>query len=196
MAVKTASQAKAPARTRRGMSRHTRRGLITGLLFISPWVAGFLLFTLYPMVTSLIYSFSEVKFNKPLKFVGLTNYVTLFQDPRFWVSLRNTAYIVLIAVPLQLFCSFICALLLNIRVRGQAFYRVVYYLPAIVPAVASTLLWYWLLRADDGLVNHLLGLLGIQGPLWINSPQWSKPSLGLPRLWGLRGAIGVYPGGV
>src|SRR5262249_56426960 len=100
------------------------------------------------------------------------------------------------AVPLQLFCSFICALLLNIRVRGQALYRVVYYLPAIVPAVASTLLWYWLLRADDGLVNHLLGLLGIQGPLWINSPQWSKPSLVLLGLWGLGGTVVVFLAGL
>jgi multiple sugar transport system permease protein len=196
MAVKTASQAQAPARARRRMSRQSRRGLITGLLFISPWVAGFLLFTLYPMAASLVYSFSEVKFNKPLRFVGLENYVTLFHDPRFWKSLGNTTYIVALAVPLQLLASFICALLLNIRVRGQAVYRVLYYLPAIVPAVASTLLWYWLLRADDGLVNHLLGLIGIRGPLWINSPQWSKPSLVLLGLWGLGGTMVIYLAGL
>jgi multiple sugar transport system permease protein len=196
MAIETAAQAQAPARARRGMSRQTWRGLITGLLFISPWVLGFLLFTLYPMAISLVYSFSEVKFNKPLKFIGLANYVGLFQDVRFWRSLGNTAYIVCIAVPLQLLASFICALLLNIRVKGQAFYRVIYYLPAIVPAVASTLLWYWLLRADDGLVNHLLGLLGIQGPLWINSPQWSKPSLVLLGLWGLGGTMVIYLAGL
>jgi multiple sugar transport system permease protein len=196
MAIKTAAQAQAPARARRRMSRQTRRGLITGLLFISPWVAGFLLFTLYPMAISLVYSFSEVKFNKPLKFIGLSNYIALSQDVRFWRSLGNTAYIVGIAVPLQLLASFICALLLNIRVRGQAFYRVIYYLPAIVPAVASTLLWYWLLRADDGLVNHLLGLAGIQGPLWINSPQWSKPSLVLLGLWGLGGTMVIYLAGL
>jgi len=196
MAIKTAAQAQAPARARRKMSRQTRRGLITGLLFISPWVLGFLLFTLYPMALSLVYSFSEVKFNKPLKFIGLANYVGLFNDLRFWKSLGNTAYIVGIAVPLQLFASFICALLLNMRVKGQAFYRVIYYLPAIVPAVASTLLWYWLLRADDGLVNHLLGLIGIQGPLWINSPQWSKPSLVLLGLWGLGGTMVIYLAGL
>ena len=196
MAIKTAAQAQAPARARRRMSRQTRRGLITGLLFISPWVLGFLLFTLYPMVVSLVYSFSEVKFNKPLKFIGLANYSGLFHDLRFWRSLGNTGYIVAIAVPLQLLASFICALLLNIRVKGQAFYRVIYYLPAIVPAVASTLLWYWLLRADDGLVNHLLGLIGIQGPLWINSPQWSKPSLVLLGLWGLGGTMVIYLAGL
>jgi multiple sugar transport system permease protein len=196
MAIKTAAQARAPARARRRMSRQTRRGLITGLLFISPWVLGFLLFTLYPMLISLVYSFSEVKFNKPLKFIGLENYNGLFHDRRFWRSLGNTAYIVGIAVPLQLLASFICALLLNIRIKGQAFYRVVYYLPAIVPAVASTLLWYWLLRADDGLVNHLLGLVGIQGPLWINSPQWSKPSLVLLGLWGLGGTMVIYLAGL
>jgi multiple sugar transport system permease protein len=148
------------------------------------------------MAISLVYSFSEVKFNKPLKFVGLANYIGLFNDIRFWRSLGNTAYIVGIAVPLQLLASFICALLLNIRVKGQAFYRVIYYLPAIVPAVASTLLWYWLLRADDGLVNHLLGLVGIQGPLWINSPQWSKPSLVLLGLWGLGGTMVIYLAGL
>jgi multiple sugar transport system permease protein len=196
MAIKTAAQAQAPARARRKMSRQTRRGLITGLLFISPWVLGFLIFTLYPMAISLVYSFSEVKFNKPLKFIGLANYIGLFNDPRFWRSLGNTGYIVGIAVPLSLLASFICALLLNIRVKGQAFYRVIYYLPAIVPAVASTLLWYWLLRADDGLVNHLLGLIGIQGPLWINSPQWSKPSLVLLGLWGLGGTMVIYLAGL
>src|SRR6185436_1799554 len=109
MAIKTAAQTQAPARARPRMSRQTRRGLITGLLFISPWVAGFLLFTLYPMVISLVYSFSEVKFNKPLKFIGLANYIALFQDQRFWKSLGNTGYIVGIAVPLQLLVSFICA---------------------------------------------------------------------------------------
>ena len=196
MAVKTATQAEVHSRKRRRMSRQTRRGLLTGLLFISPWILGFLLFTLYPMVASLVYSFSEVKFNKPLKFIGLNNYATLFQDPLFWKALSNTGYLVAIAVPVQLLAAFVCAVLLNLKVKGQSFYRVVYYLPAIVPTVVSALLWLWLLRADDGLVNHLLGWIGIRGPAWTVSPQWSKPSLVLLGLWGLGGTMIIYLAGL
>ncbi len=185
MAVKIATQTGVRSRKRRRMSRQTWRGLIIGLLFISPWILGFLLFTLYPMAASLVYSFSEVKFNKPLKFIGLNNYATLFQDPLFWKALSNTGYLVAIAVPVQLLAAFVCAVLLNLKVKGQSFYRVVYYLPAIVPTVVSALLWLWLLRADDGLVNH-----------WTVSPQWSKPSLVLLGLWGLGGTMIIYLAGL
>jgi multiple sugar transport system permease protein len=184
-------------RTRaRGLTPGARRRLATGLMFISPWLLGFALFTLYPMVASLVYSFSNVRFGRPLEFVGAANYANLLRDPNFTLSLGNTFWIVLIAVPVQLGASFVCAMLLNLKVAGQSFYRVIYYLPAIVPSVASTLLWSWLLRADDGLLNTLLGFVGIQGPLWTVSPDWAKPSLVLLGLWGVGNTMMIYLAGL
>jgi multiple sugar transport system permease protein len=180
----------------RGLSSGDRRNLRTGLLFISPWLVGFALFTLYPMVASLVYSFSSVRFGQATGFVGFNNYASLLRDPNFLLSLGNTLYIVLIAVPLQLVVSFVCALLLNIKVPGQSLYRVIYYLPAIMPSVASTLLWSWLLRADNGLINSMLGAIGIQGPLWTVSPEWAKPSLVLLGLWGIGNTMMIYLAGL
>jgi multiple sugar transport system permease protein len=186
----------ARVRQTRGLSTADRRDLRTGLLFISPWLVGFALFTLYPMLASLVYSFSDVRFGRAATFVGLDNYAALLRDPNFTLSLGNTLYIVVIAVPLQLFVSFVCALLLNIKLPGQSIYRVIYYLPAIMPSVASTLLWSWLLRADNGLINTLLGTVGIQGPLWTVSPEWAKPSLVLLGLWGIGNTMMIYLAGL
>src|ERR1043166_92048 len=122
-------------------SQRTRQTFWIGMLFLAPWFIGFVLFTFYPMAASFVYSFSEYHSRKPLVWVGLENYKTMFSDKLFWISLWNTLYMVLLAIPITLFASFLCAVLLNLKVRGQSFYRVVYFLPSIVPTVASTLLW-------------------------------------------------------
>ena len=98
---------------------------------------GFLFFILYPMLASLYNSFTEYHFRAPSEWIGLTNYTDLFDDERFWIALYNTGYMVVFAVPLPLFCSFCCAVLLNLKLPGQSIYRVVYFLPAIVPLVQS-----------------------------------------------------------
>lgn len=177
-------------------SRGERRRLLTGLLFISFWIIGFFAFTLYPMVASLYYSFTEYHIKRASEWIGFGNYVALFRDPLFWKSLSNTAYMVVIGVPLSLFVSFVCALLLNIKVRGQSVYRVVYFLPSIVPTVASTLLWLWILNPNSGLLNTLLGEIGIRGPNWTRDPAWSKPSLILLGLWGVGNTIIIYLSGL
>lgn len=173
-----------------------RQNFWIGMVFLLPWSIGFLLFTLYPMVASFVYSFSEYHTRKPLVWVGLINYITMFQDHLFWQSLLNTVYMVVIGVPLTLFASFICALLLNLNVRGQSVYRVIYFLPSIVPTVASTLLWLWILNPQSGIMNTILGYFHLPGPNWLNDPDWAKPSLILLGMWGMGNTIVIYLSGL
>ena len=172
--------------------RRTRRNFKVGMLFISPWLVGFLVFTLYPMLASLVYSFSDFTFHQPLLWVGFKNYNALFHDRFFWKALVNTGYMVIIGVPAILAFSFLCAVLLNIKVRGQALYRVIYYIPSIVPVIASTLLWIWVLNPQTGLLNTFLGSLGIDGPNWLKDPNWSKPALLLLSLWGTGNTMIIF----
>jgi len=177
-------------------TRQTRRNFFVAMLFLMPWFLGFLAFTLYPMGASLVYSFSEYHSKKPLEFIGTANYTNMLKDDLFWKSLGNTVYMVAIGVPLMLLLSFFCAVLLNLKVSGQSIYRVVYFLPSIVPTVASTILWLWLLNPRVGLVNTLLGYVGIDGPNWIGNPLWSKPALIILGIWGMGGTIMIYLSGL
>lgn len=166
------------------------------MLFLLPWTIGFILFTLYPMAASFVYSFSIYHARQPLEFVGLQNYAELLKDDLFWKSLSNTLYIVGIGVPLTLFASFLCAVLLNLKVAGQSIYRVIYFLPSIVPTVASTILWLWILNPQVGILNSILGAIGIDGPNWMSNPTWSKPGLILLGMWGMGGTIVIYLSGL
>jgi len=166
------------------------------MAFISPWFLGFVFFTLYPMIASLIYSFTIYHVRQPLEWAGLANYANLISDKLFWKALSNTSYMVAVGVPLSLLLSFIFALLLNIKVPGQSIYRVIYFLPSIVPTVASTMLWLWILNPSTGVLNTMLGYLGINGPNWLRDPNWSKPSLILLLLWGMGGTIVIYLSGL
>jgi multiple sugar transport system permease protein len=168
----------------------------TGMLFLLPWTIGFLAFTLYPMVASLVYSFSIYHSRAPLEWNGIKNYTDLLTDDMFWKSLSNTIYMVAIGVPLTLFSSFVCAVLLNLKVKGQAFYRVIYFLPSIVPTVASTILWLWILNPQQGILNNVLGYIGIDGPNWMTNPAWSKPGLILLGMWGMGNTIIIYLSGL
>jgi multiple sugar transport system permease protein len=166
------------------------------MFFLLPWTIGLLAFTLYPMVASFIYSFSIYHSKAPLEWVGLQNYADLMKDKLFWQSLTNTLYMVAIGVPLTLLASFFCAVLLNLKVKGQSLYRVVYFLPSIVPTVASTILWLWILNPQTGILNTLLGYIGIDGPNWMSNPAWSKPGLILLGMWGMGGTIIIYLSGL
>jgi len=174
------------------LSRATRRELRAGLLFISPWVIGFLVFTLYPMGASLYYSFTDYPILSTPSWIGLENFRTMLQDVYIRQSISNTLYIGLVGVPLRLMLALACALVLNFKVRGQAIYRTIYYFPSIVPVVASTLLWVWILNPQFGFINQLLGYVGIRGPNWINDPAWAKPSFILMGAWGMGGTMIIY----
>jgi multiple sugar transport system permease protein len=180
----------------RKMGIRERANFKIGMLFLLPWTIGFLIFTLYPMVASFIYSFSIYHSKAPLEWVGLQNYANLLQDKLFWQSLYNTIYMVAIGVPLTLLVSFFCAVLLNLKVKGQSLYRVIYFLPSIVPTVASTILWLWILNPQTGILNTLLGYIGISGPNWMSNPAWSKPGLILLGMWGMGGTIMIYLSGL
>lgn len=173
-----------------------RANFRTAMLFLLPWTIGFLLFTLYPMIASFVYSFSIYHARQPLEWVGLQNYAELLKDDLFWTALANTLYIVAIGVPLSLLVSFLCAVLLNLKVTGQSIYRVIYFLPSIVPTVASTILWLWILNPQVGILNSILGAIGIDGPNWMSNPTWSKPGLILLGLWGIGGTIVIYLSGL
>ncbi len=172
------------------------RNLITGLLFISPWLIGFLIFTLYPMIQSLIYSFTDFKDIPASQLRWYSNYSTLFTDPKFWKSLSNTFYLVLFSVPIGLVLSFFCAVLLNLKVKGQSLYRVIYFLPSIVPTMANTMLWIWILTPETGILSNILNVFGVKSPNWFMNPLWSKPALIIMGLWGIGGTIIIYLSGL
>jgi multiple sugar transport system permease protein len=166
------------------------------IFFISPWIIGFLVFSLYPMVMSFIYSFNEYHVKLPKVWVGLQNYQRILTDPLVIKALLNTSYMVVFCVLLSLVGSFSCAVLLNLKVRGQSIYRVIYFLPSIVPTVASSILFLWILNPNAGMLNGLLKSMGISGPDWFNNPLWAKPALVLLGLWGMGQSIMIYLSGL
>jgi multiple sugar transport system permease protein len=161
------------------------RDNIAGYLFVSPWIFSLLVFTLYPMIASFYFAMTEYNIISPPKFIGLRNFETMFTgDPLYWKSVGNTAYYVFLSVPLGLLFGLILALLLNQKIKGIGFYRTAFYLPGLVPAVASTLLWIVLLDPRLGLINAFLDTFGIEKIGWLRSATWSKPALILMALWG------------
>jgi multiple sugar transport system permease protein len=188
-----ATIASTPARScTRGMTRQTRRRLLTGVLFISPWIVGFLAFQVFPFFASLYYSFTFYSILDTPKWIGLTNYQNLAQDPRFATALYNSTYYALFAVPLGSITAILLALLLNTRVRGLSLFRTIFYLPSITPVVASAIVWLWMFNPRSGVINYLLSLVGIAGPGWLGSPEWAKPALILMSLWGVGSAVLIY----
>jgi len=186
-------------RRRRRFTARTRRNLLTGLAFISPWLVGFIAFTAYPMLASAVISLYDYRLMAGLsgsEFIGLGNYAQIFADGDFVIALANTLYMVVIAVPLGLLASFLCAVILNFPVPGRSIFRTLYYLPSIVPTIASTFLFLFLLNPEVGLVNSLLRFVGIAGPNWVKDPNWAKPALILLGLWGIGGTVIIYLAGL
>jgi multiple sugar transport system permease protein len=162
-----------------------RREAIEGLLYISPFLLGFLIFTLYPMVASLYLSFTKYNIITPPTWIGLENYQEAFlKDRQFWSSLERTGRFALMNVGLGMLGSLGAALLLNQRYPGTTLFRTFFFLPSITPIIASALLWTWIYQPSIGLLNYLLGLVGIEGPAWLQSSAWAIPSLVIVSLWG------------
>lgn len=175
-------------RAARGMlASLARREALAAYLFTAPFLLGFLIFTLFPMVFSIYMSFHEWDITRPPEPVGVENYARLLSDPQFRLAVGNTLYYVLVSVPLGLAASFGLALLLNQRVRGEGIWRTLFYLPSVVPAVATTILWMWIFNKDFGLLNALLSNIGIAKISWLGDPAYTKPSLILMSLWGAGG---------
>jgi multiple sugar transport system permease protein len=163
-----------------------------GLLFVSPWLIGFALFTVYPVLATLYLSFTDYRVLSPPRWVGWANYRELLTDTEtFWPSLGNTLYLFL-ELPLALTLGLALALLLNQKLRGMAWYRTLFYLPSIVPVIANAMLWLWLLNPEYGLINAGLRALHLPAPGWLASLVWSKPALILMDLWGVGGSMIIY----
>ncbi|WP_101781130.1 carbohydrate ABC transporter permease [Paenibacillus antibioticophila] len=154
-----------------------------GWLFASPWIAGLLIFYLYPLLSSIYLSFTSYSILKPGNFVGLQNYRQLMADKVFWQSVANTLYFAAAFVPLSIVSSLILALLLNMNIKGRTIYRTLFFLPTLVPLIAKAIIWTWLLHPQYGAVNNVLAAWGIEGPAWLNDESWSKPTLVLIELW-------------
>ena len=162
------------------------RNLLWGLLFISPWLIGFLLWTAYPLASSLYYSFTRYDLLSPPQWVGLRNYEFAFtKDPQVRKAAWNTLWLVVILVPARMLFGLAVATLVVRLKSGLGVFRTVFYLPALVPPVAGVLAFVFLFNPATGPVNQILGALGLPQPLWFNDPQLSKPSLVLLGLWGV-----------
>ena len=172
--------------------KRERRDQFLGLSFISPWLFGMLVFTLYPILASFYFSFCDYRVLSAPKWVGMRNYVELFQDKEYFhQSLINTAYM-FIELPMALALSLAIALLLNMKLRGMAFFRTLYYIPSVVPTVASSVLWLWLLNPENGLINKTLASVGIPVSSWLNDPNWAKPAFITMDLWAVGGGMIIY----
>ena len=168
-----------------------RRGIV--LAFMSPWLVGFTVFFGYPLVMSAYLSFTHYDLLSPPRWVGLDNYRFMFEtDQQVWPAVKNTLWFIAIAVPLQVLFALGIAIMLSRARRGIGVFRTVFYLPALAPPVAATLGFVYLLNPATGPVNTILGKFGIQGPLWFDSPQWSKPSLTLLAIWGVGNTMIIF----
>ena len=167
-----------------GLARKER---IAGFVCISPWLIGMVVFFLMPMVYSFVLSFMRYSGLSAMQFVGLDNFRRMFSDRIFWISIRNTLVFALLFVVPSVTGSLLLAILLNQKLRGRVIFRSIFFLPSITPIVAVMFLWMWILQPRVGLMNHLLGLLGLDGPGWLNSTVWSKPALALISLWSATG---------
>ena len=184
-----ARSAQTPAVRRRGLSLRTQEA-IWFHVFIVPWLLGFICFTAGPMLASLYFGFTKYNAIQPPQWVGLRNFRLLFQDAIFWKSLRVTFTFAALFVPMQLSISVFLATLLNTRVPGMRLIRTIYYLPSILPAVVTGLVWVWLFNPDFGLLNYVIyKVLGVRGPNWLGSERWVMPAVIISGLWGMGAGV-------
>lgn len=181
------------------MKPSTRR-LLTGIAFTLPWILGLGTFTLYPVIASLYYSFCDYSVLEPAIWIGGDNYARMLHDGAFWLSLKNTLIYAGFSIPLGMVVALSLALLLNCRVRGGAIFRTIFYLPSIVPIIASSMLWLWIFNPSFGLLNWALApfchLFGTNPPGWLADPNWAKPALILMSAWGVGNSMIIYLAGL
>ncbi|GAB3927234.1 sugar ABC transporter permease [Kribbella albertanoniae] len=165
-------------------------------MFISPWLIGFAIFTVGPMISSIYVSLTSWDLITPPQFVGFANYTEAFQDPRVGQALKVTLLYGVISVPLQTALAFVVALLLNAELPGMRFFRTIWYLPSLVSGVAQMVLFLWVFNPQYGLANDVLAKVGIEGPGWFNDASWALPTVILMSLWTVGGAMVIYLAGL
>ena len=181
------------AKTRSALKR---REAIDGYLFIAPWIIGFVVFVAGPMLGALALSFMEWDlFNDPV-WVGFDNYQELADDDLVKKSLLNTMFYTFLSVPINLAVALMAALLLNAQIRGQAFFRTAFYLPAVMPAVANAVLWFYILNPEAGLANAALSRLGLPESQWLFDADTAKPTFIFMGLWGIGNTMVIFLAGL
>ena len=182
------------------MTTREKHNLRRGLAFCALWFIGFGVFTAYPVLASLYYSFCDYSVLQAPLWSGLDNYRRMATDTVFWISLKNTLVYAALSLPLGMIVSLSLALLLNTEVRGMPVFRTIFYLPSIVPTVAAALLWLWIFNGQFGILNWalrpILGLFGAVPPTWFADPAWAKPALVLMSLWGVGNSMVIYLSGL
>jgi multiple sugar transport system permease protein len=174
------------------MTRREWHDFGVGLAFISPWIIGFLCLCLYPVGASIYYSFCDYDVLTTPAWIGTLNYQDMVEDPVFWKALWNTIYFAVVSLPLSLILALLIAVLLNQKVKGRSIYRTIYFLPSLVPVVASAMIWLWILNGEFGLLNYALSYVGIEGPNWLTDQHWTKPSIIMMMLWAVGGSMVIY----
>lgn len=185
-------------------SRRAKKEAMEAYLFLLPFLAGVAIFYVYAFIQNIMISFTNKKSLGQAKFVGISNYIKLFQDEKFYVALQNTLLYVVICVPAVIIFSLIIAVALNQKIKGIGIYRTLIYLPVITLPTAVGMLWKWLFNNQFGLINELFGMIGITGPAWLADPKWSLPAVCIVLIWssigtaviiflsGLQGIPGTY----
>lgn len=161
-------------------------------LYVLPWVLGFLIFSIYPIVFSAYLAFSDWDIIGEKTWVGVRNFETMTNDPLFWQSLRVTGLYTLFAVPFGIIAALGLAMLLNQKIWGVNVFRTIYYLPAVISGVAASLLWAWIFNPEYGILNNALALIGIEGPKWLFDETWVIPSIVIMSLWSVGGSMVLY----
>ena len=168
------------------MSPLRRQEARAGLLFILPWLIFLIVFAAYPVLGTFYLAFTEYSVLEPPKWVGLQNFRTMFtEDPAFWTAVKNSTYYAVVSVPLRLVLALGLAMLMNMSVRGITVYRVIFYLPALVPPIAATIIFILMFTPNAGPVNVIIETVGLRAPNWLSDPTWSKPALIILSLWPL-----------
>src|SRR3954467_11560321 len=168
----------------------------TTLSFLAPALTGIAVFFLYPLISAVYFSLTKFDLLSVPQWVGLANYKRMADDPFLLQSVRNTLWMVVVFVPARIIGAIGLSMLLTQLKRGAGFFRTIFSLPALVPPVAATIAFVYLLKPGTGPVNHLLEKIGIDGPLWFNSPTWAKPALVLLGLWAIGDLMVIFLAGV
>lgn len=175
------------------------RDTATGLLWISPWLIGFCAFMALPLMMSLRSSFTDDPLIEPALFTGLDNFRALASDPVFHTVLWNTVVYAVFSIPLSTIVALAIAAMLTRQVRGVGFYRAAIFVPAVVPAVASAMIWFWLFNGELGLINQgiaavgrALGIAGLRGPAWLQENGWAMAALVVVSLWNVGQSVVIY----
>ncbi|MDR0922618.1 MAG: sugar ABC transporter permease [Lactobacillales bacterium] len=167
------------------------------LIFLGPSLLGFLTFIAFPIISSLVISFTDWDLLNPMNFIGIKNYTDLFKDATFWAGLKNTVLFIVGYLPCVMIIGLMIALLLNSKLVGKTLFRGIYFLPVVTSWVAVSLVWKWLFNPQYGLINYFLSLIGIHGPSWLTDPKTAMIAVIITSVWKDIGFIMVlYLGGL